>query len=100
MKPRTTARTFSFFRVLPEGLAVHYEVIFTIDDAKTQRLALLLPASTPEALQIKGLGDVSVKEFVSEIAGDMRRLEYPPRRGPPRRGTAGGRFPNAARGPR
>jgi autotransporter-associated beta strand protein len=73
MKSRTTARTFSFFRVLPEGLAVHYEVIYTIDDAKTQRLSLLLPASTPEALQIKGLGDVSVKEFVSEIAGDMRR---------------------------
>ncbi len=73
MKPRTTARTFSFFRVLPEGLAVHYEVIYTIDDAKTQRLALLLPASTPEALKIKGLGDVSVKEFVSEIAGNMRR---------------------------
>ncbi|HEV3021804.1 MAG TPA: hypothetical protein VGX76_05035, partial [Pirellulales bacterium] len=73
MKPRTTARTFSFFRVLPEGLAVHYEVIYTIDDAKTQRLALLLPANTPEALQIKGLGDVSVKEFVSENIGDMRR---------------------------
>jgi autotransporter-associated beta strand protein len=72
-KARTTARTFSFFRVLPEGLAVHYEVIFTIDDAKTQRLSLLLPASTPEALQIKGMGGVSVKEFVSEIAGDMRR---------------------------
>ncbi len=73
MKPRITARTFSFFHVVPEGLAVHYEVIYTIDDAKTQRLALLLPASTPEALKIKGLGDVSVKEFVSEIVGDMRR---------------------------
>jgi autotransporter-associated beta strand protein len=73
MKPRLTARTFSFFRVLPEKLEVHYEVVYTIDDAKTQRLALLLPANTPEKLTIRGLGDVSVKEYVSEVVGDIRR---------------------------
>ena len=70
---RTTARTFSFFTMNSEGLTAHYELIYTIDDAKTRRLALLLPASTPEKLSIRGLGDVSVKEFVSEPAGEMRR---------------------------
>ncbi len=72
-QPRTTARTFSFFKVDAEGLKAHYELIYTIEDAKTRRLALLLPFSTPEKLAIKGLGDASVKEFVSEPAGEMRR---------------------------
>ena len=60
-------------RSLPDVLKAHYVVIYTIEDAKTRRLALLLPASTPESLTIRGLDGVNVKEFTSEPAGTMRR---------------------------
>jgi len=72
-RPRLTARTFSFFQIRPEGLAAHYELIYRVDDAKTRRLALLLPASTPEAIKIWGLGDLVVKEYTHEPAGKSRR---------------------------
>ncbi|MGA2618168.1 MAG: autotransporter-associated beta strand repeat-containing protein [Thermoguttaceae bacterium] len=72
-QPRLVARTFSFFQVQPEGLTAHYELIYRVDEAKTRRLALRLPASTPEALAIRGLGDVQVKEFSSQPAGAWRR---------------------------
>ncbi len=72
-KSRATARTFAFFQVLPQALKAHYVVTYTIEDAKTRRLALLLPEATPEALTISGGTSVSVKEFTSEPAGTMRR---------------------------
>ena len=72
-KSRATARTFAFFQIVPEVLKAHYVVIYTIEDAKTRRLALLLPASTPESLAICGLDGVSIKESTSEPAGTMRR---------------------------
>ncbi|MGA2253586.1 MAG: autotransporter-associated beta strand repeat-containing protein [Thermoguttaceae bacterium] len=72
-KSRATARTFAFFQVTPEVLKAHYVVIYTIDDAKTRRLALLLPASTPESVTISGLDGVSVKDSSPELAGTMRR---------------------------
>ncbi len=71
--PRLVARTFSFFQVKPEGLTAHYELIYRVDEAKTRRLALRLPASTPEALAIRGLGDVQVKESSSQPDGKWRR---------------------------
>ena len=72
-KSRATARTFAFFQIVPEVLKAHYVVLYTIEDAKTRRLALLLPASTPEALTIRGMDGVTVKEFTHEPAGPMRR---------------------------
>ena len=54
-KSRATARTFAFFQIEPDVLRAHYVVIYTIEDAKTRRLALLLPDSTPETLTIRGL---------------------------------------------
>ena len=72
-KSRVTARTFAFFQVEPDVLKAHYVVIYTIEDAKTRRLALLLPDSTPESLTIRGLEGVSVKEFTPEPAEGMRR---------------------------
>ena len=72
-KSRATARTFAFFQIVPDVLKAHYVVIYTIEDAKTRRLALLLPDSTPESFTIRGLDGVSVKEFTSEPAGAMRR---------------------------
>ena len=55
-KSRATARTFAFFQIVPDLLKAHYVVIYTIEDAKTRRLALLLPDSTPEALTIQRTG--------------------------------------------
>ena len=72
-KPRATARTFAFFQIAPEVLKAHYVVIYTIEDAKTRRLALLLPASTPGTITIHGLEGVSVKDSLPELDGTMRR---------------------------
>jgi autotransporter-associated beta strand protein len=72
-RPRLTARTFSFFQVKPEGLAAHYELIYQVDDARTRRLALLLPLSTPQSLRIYGLGDLPVKEYTPKPAGRWRQ---------------------------
>ncbi len=72
-KSRVTARTFAFFQVEPDVLRAHYVVIYTIEDAKTRHLALLLPDSTPQSITISGLEGVVVKEFTPEPAAGMRR---------------------------
>jgi hypothetical protein len=64
--PRLSARTFSFLQISPEGLNAHYEVIFNIEEARTQNLMLLLPENTPTALSIRGLDGVVVKEFSAD----------------------------------
>ena len=61
--PRLSARTFSFLQISPEGLNAHYEVIYNIEEARTQNLSLLLPENTPTALSIRGLDGVVVKEL-------------------------------------
>ena len=71
-EPRVTARTFSFLRLEPEGMLAHYELLYHIDNARARRLTLRLPASTPDALSIRGL-DVAVKEFRSEIVEGDRQ---------------------------
>ncbi|MFZ5832693.1 MAG: hypothetical protein ACOY3P_21610, partial [Planctomycetota bacterium] len=71
--PQLTARTFSFFQLKPDVLVAHYEVVFHVEEARTRSLAVLLPAGTPAAAQIRGLGAVAVKEFASEPAGELRR---------------------------
>ena len=89
---RATARTFAFFQVEPDVLRAHYVAIYTIEGAKTRRLALSLPESTPQSLTIRGLEGVSVKEFTPETvaatpskepaaAGDERGVQ--PLAGPP-----------------
>ena len=113
---RATARTFAFFQVEPDVLRAHYVAIYTIEGAKTRRLALLLPDSTPQSLTIRGLEGVSVKEFTPETVrrrqqgtrrararsaacGTARAaLERAPGPGPPRRGPSGGRFRDASAG--
>ena len=72
-RPRLTARTFSFFRVEPDALACHYELIYAIEEARTQRLALLLPESTPPSVAIAALDGIRLKEFTSEAVGHQRR---------------------------
>ena len=94
-RPRLTARTFSFFRVEPDALSCHYELIYTVEEARTQRLALLLPKDTPASVSIAALDGVKLKEFSSEIGGRTAPLERAAGRGPARAGPPGGRFPAA-----
>jgi hypothetical protein len=68
--PRITAQTFSFFRVERDALVAHYELVYDVAQARTRRLAILLPKETPTALSIRGLGGVALKEFLSEPAGE------------------------------
>jgi hypothetical protein len=72
-QPRLTARTYSFFQIKPDGLAAHHELHYRVEEARTRRLALLLPQETPEALSITGLAGLQLKEFSSEPAGKFRR---------------------------
>jgi hypothetical protein len=73
IEPRLTAETFSFFRVEQDALICHAEVVYDVAEAQAQSLELLLPASTPVALAITGLGDTAVKGFSSVEAGSDRR---------------------------
>ena len=68
--PRVTAQTFSFFRVERDVLVAHYEIVYDVAGARTRRLALVLPETTPTALAIRGLDDVAVKEYTSETVGE------------------------------
>ena len=72
-KPRLTARTLSFVRVEPDALACHDEIIYTIENARTRTLSLLLPESTPAALAIRGLDGVRLKEYGSQAAANGLR---------------------------
>ncbi|MBE3070919.1 MAG: hypothetical protein IMZ66_11855, partial [Planctomycetes bacterium] len=69
-RPRLTAQTFSFFRVERDALVAHYEIEFDVAQARTRRLTLVLPADTPTALSIRGLGGVTLKEYTSEPVGE------------------------------
>jgi hypothetical protein len=68
--PRLTAQTYSFFRVQRDALAAHYELVYDVTQARTRRLALVLPKDTPTALSIRGLGGVALKEYLSEEIGE------------------------------
>ncbi len=72
-QPRATAQTFSFFRIEPDGLSAHYELLFDIRQARTKQLTFELPADTPAAISVRGLDGVRVKEYNSEIADDRRQ---------------------------
>jgi len=71
--PRLTAESFSFFRVEQDALVCHAEIAYDVEEASAARLEVFLPASTPTALAIRGVGDTAVKEFSSQEAGEWRR---------------------------
>ena len=73
--PRLTAETYSFFRLEQDALTAHYELVYTIEQARQQRLALVLPSDTPAALSISGLAGVTVKEYTSKDIDNGRRWE-------------------------
>ncbi|MCX5683297.1 MAG: hypothetical protein NT049_06395, partial [Planctomycetota bacterium] len=66
---RATAQTYSFFRVDRDALVAHYELVFNVTEARTRRLALELPKDTPPTVSIRGLDDVKLKEFTSDLVG-------------------------------
>ncbi|MFZ1935523.1 MAG: DUF1559 domain-containing protein [Thermoguttaceae bacterium] len=72
-RPRLTARTFSFVRVEPSALDCHYELIYKIAAARTQKLAFLLPKDTPASISIAALDGVTIKESNPEVVGGQRR---------------------------
>jgi len=73
VRPRLTARTYSFFKIEPDVLVAHYEVVYDVEEARTRQLALLLDESTPAALSIRALDDAGLKEYNSELVDRMRR---------------------------
>jgi hypothetical protein len=73
VKPRLTARAFSFFRAEPDLLTAHYEIAYDVTEARTSRLAFSLPQSTPAELAIRGLDGVAIKESSSALVGKERQ---------------------------
>ena len=86
--PRLHARTFAFINIQPNQQQLRYELIYQIEQARTDQLSLLLPTDTPKALSITGLDGVNVKEYASEPVNDQWRRWIAtldkPRRGPVR----------------
>ena len=72
-RPRLTARTFSFFRVDPDALNCHYELNFTVEEARVRRLSFWLPKDTPASLGIAALDGVKLKESDPEMSSGRRR---------------------------
>ncbi|UCF33788.1 MAG: hypothetical protein JSV78_00460, partial [Phycisphaerales bacterium] len=70
--PRLTARSYSFLHLQPDLLSAHYEIIFDVEEARTDRLSFSLPVSTPADVSIRALGGAAVKEYESEIIADQR----------------------------
>jgi len=71
-RPRLTARTFSFLTVRSEALAAHYEIVYQVDEARTQSLSLLLPEATPADLSIEALDGVRLKQSTSSLTDGTR----------------------------
>lgn len=70
--PSISAQAISMLRLESDHVAAHYELDFSIESARTQKLAFSLPANaTPteisvRAVQAAGLAPAVVKEFIGE----------------------------------
>ncbi len=71
--PRMTAQVLSFVQLQPESLVAHTELVFTVDQARSQRVTFSLPESTPAEIAIRGLSGVVVKES-SSVVIESRRI--------------------------
>ena len=85
-------------RLDTDSLNCHYELIYTVEEARTRRLAFLLPEETPESVSITGLDGVMLKEKYPRDFGQPTPLERAAGRGQARPDSAGGRFSAAAAG--
>ncbi|MHB8970989.1 MAG: hypothetical protein ACYC3X_11240 [Pirellulaceae bacterium] len=72
-QPRISTRNYSFFEIRDGLLVAHYEVVYIIDRAHTNRLELELPATTPTTLSIRGLNGIQLKES-SQVTQDGKRI--------------------------
>ena len=82
--PRLTARSLAFFQVRPEVLGVRYELVYSVEEARTRQLVFSLPESTPEKIKVVGLDGVKVKEPAGRVVDTRRHwtvLLEEPRRG-------------------
>ncbi|MDD3469621.1 MAG: hypothetical protein PHE53_06520 [Thermoguttaceae bacterium] len=71
VRSRSTARAFSFFRVGQDRIAVHQELVWKIDQAKTSRLRFALPASSPAGVTISSPdGTVAIRQYTSHVKSD------------------------------
>ncbi|HEY5311197.1 MAG TPA: hypothetical protein VIK18_01715, partial [Pirellulales bacterium] len=64
--PRSTARSYSFFRIDPDLLTAHYELIYDVTRARAERLSFSLPDTTPTSVSVRGLDGLAIKETSSE----------------------------------
>lgn len=71
--PRITSRTYSFFRLDRDLLTAHYEIAYDVEDARTERLAFMLPVTTPADVSIRARDSVSIKEYEGTVVDDVRR---------------------------
>jgi hypothetical protein len=72
--PRATARSYSFYRIDPDLLTAHYELIYDVTRARAERLSFLLPDTTPTSVSVSGLDGLAIKETSSEaVAGKPLR---------------------------
>lgn len=70
--PRKIARVVSFFRVASESVAVHSELIFFVQQARTKSVEFSLPESTPPEISVRALDGISIKETSSSLADGRR----------------------------
>ncbi len=73
VKPRMTARAFSFLKIEPEGLTAHYELVYDVQMARTRKLVFQLPEATPASLSVRGLDGTQVKEYSGELVNGQRQ---------------------------
>ncbi len=71
--PRITAWAYSFIRLEPGVLRAHHEIVYEVEEARTRRLSLWLPTSTPADVSIHALDGVAIKEYESEVVDGRRR---------------------------
>ncbi|MHB8953982.1 MAG: hypothetical protein ACYC4U_13515 [Pirellulaceae bacterium] len=71
-RPHISTRNYSFFEIRDGLLIAHYEVVYMIDRAHTNRLDLELPATTPVTLSLRGLNGIQLKES-SQVTQEGKR---------------------------
>ncbi|QDS88019.1 hypothetical protein EC9_22050 [Rosistilla ulvae] len=73
LQPNITAESFTFFKVQPDGIFTHGEIVYDVTQAGARTLSFFLPAEAPETLNIRGSHGAVVKEFSSELLDNGRR---------------------------
>ena len=71
--PRLTAETYSFFRVEPDVLVAHYELRYSVEQARVRQVVFSLPGNTPADLAVWGLDGANVKEHLLQTTDGRRR---------------------------